>query len=57
MVNETVKNSCRVYILLTLISIIISNVYTIYFVYCNWFLFKNKDIFTKYNTRRETIIG
>ena len=55
-VNKTVKNSCRVYIVLTIASIVISTVYTIYFVYYNWFLFKNKDIFTKYNTRRETII-
>ena len=55
-VNKTVKNSCKGYIILTLISIVISTVYTIYFVYYNWFLFKNKDIFTKYNTRREFII-
>ena len=55
-VNKTVKNSCKVYIILTLISIVISTVYTIYFVYYNWFLIKNKDIFTKYNTRKENII-
>ena len=55
-VNKTVKNSCKVYIIVTLISIVISTVYTIYFVYYNWFLFKNKDIFTKYNTDKETII-
>ena len=55
-VNKTVKNSCKVYIILTSISIIISTVYTIYFVYYNWFLIKNKDLFTKYNTRKETII-
>ena len=52
-VTKTVKNNCNV---LTLISIVISNVYTIYFVYYNCFLFKNKDIFTKYNTCKETII-
>ena len=56
LVNKTVKNSCNVYIILTLTSIVISTVYNIYFVYYNWFLFKNKDIFTKYNTRRETLI-
>ena len=55
-VNKTVKNSCKVYIVLTIVSIAISTVYTTYFVYYNWFLIKNKDFFTKYNTRRETII-
>ena len=30
---------------MTLRSIVISSVYTIYFVYYNWFLIKNKDIF------------
>ena len=40
------------YIVLTLASIVISTVYTICFVYYNWFLIKNKDIFTKYNTGR-----
>ena len=55
-VNKTVKNSCRVYIVLTIVAIVISTVYNIYFVYYNWFLFKNKDFCTKYNTRRETII-
>ena len=55
-VNITVKNSWKVYIVLTIASIIISTVYTVYFVCYNWFLFKNKDVFTKYNTRRETII-
>ena len=55
-VTKTVKNSCKAYIILTLISIVISSVYTIYFVYYNWFLIKNKDISTKYNARRETLI-
>ena len=55
-VNKTVKNSCKVYILLTIVSIVISTVYAIYFVYYNWFLIKNKDYFTKYNIRRETLI-
>ena len=55
-VNKTVKHSCKAYIVLTIVSIVISTVYTIYFVYNNWFLIKNKDIFTKYNTRRETLI-
>ena len=55
-VNKTVKNSCKVYIVLTIASIVISTVYTIYFVYYNWFLIKNKDIFNKYNTRRKTLI-
>ena len=43
-INETVKNSCNVYIILTLISIVISAVYTIHFVHYNWFLIKNKNI-------------
>ena len=55
-VNKTVKNSRKVYIALTIASIVISTVYTIYFVYYNWFLFKNKYIFTKYNTCRGTLI-
>ena len=55
-VNKTVKNSCQVYIVLTIVSIVISTVYTIFFVYYNWFLIKNKDLFSKYNTRRETLI-
>ena len=41
-VNKTVKNSCTLYIVLTIVSILISTVYTIYFVYCNWFLIKIK---------------
>ena len=55
-VNKTVKNSFKVYIVLAIVSIVISTVYTIYFVYCNWFLIKNKNFFTKCNTRRETLI-
>ena len=55
-VNKIVKNSFKVYIVLTIVSIVISTVYTIYFVYYNWFWIKNKDIFTKYDTRRETLI-
>ena len=55
-VNKPVENSCKVYIVLSIVSIVISTVYTIHFVYYNWFLFKNKDIFTKYNTRKETLI-
>ena len=56
-VNKTVKNSCKVYIILTIVSIVISTlISTIYFVYYNWFLIKNKDFFTKYSTRRETLI-
>ena len=34
-VNKPVKNSCKVYIVLTIVSIVISTVYTIYFVYYN----------------------
>ena len=55
-VTKTVKNSCKVYIILTIASVVISTVYTIYFVYNNWFLYKNEDIFTRYNAHKETII-
>ena len=55
-VNKTVENSCKVYIMLTIVSIVISTVYTIYFAYYKWFLIKNKYFFTKYNTCRETLI-
>ena len=55
-VNKTVENSCKVYIILTIVAIVISTGITIYFVYYNWFLIKNKDFCTKYNTHKETII-
>ena len=38
--NKNVKSSCKVYIILTIISIIIRTVNTICFVYYNWFLIK-----------------
>ena len=41
----------------TIVAIVVATVYTIYFVYYNWFLIKYKDIFTKYNTCRETLFG
>ena len=56
-VNKTVENSCKVYIILPIVAIVISTVYTICFVYYNWFLIKNKDFFTKYNTQRETLVS
>ena len=55
-VSKTVENSCKVYIVLTIVAIVISTVYSIYFVYYHWFLIKNKDFCTKYNTHKETII-
>ena len=55
-VNKTVENSCKVYIILTRVAIVISTGITICFVYYNWFLIKNKDFCTKYNTHRENII-
>ena len=55
-VNKTVENICKVYIVLTIVAIVISTVYSIYFVYYKWFLIKNKDFCTKYNTHKETII-
>ena len=55
-VNKTVENSCKVYIALTIVAIVVSTVFSIYFVYYNWFLIKNKNLCTKYNIRKETII-
>ena len=55
-VNKTVENNCKVYIILTIVAIVISTGITIYFVYYNWFLIKNKDFCTKYNSHKETII-
>ena len=55
-VTKTVENSCKVYIILTIVAIVISTVFSIYFVYHNWFLIKDKDFCTKYNTHKETII-
>ena len=43
-------------IILTIIAIVISTVYSIYLVYYSWFLIKNKNFCTKYNTHKETII-
>ena len=45
-----------VYIVLTIVAIVIFTGITIYFVYYNWFLIKDKDFCTKYNTQREIII-
>ena len=39
-VNKTVENNCKVYIVLTIVAIVISIVYCIYFVYYNCFLIK-----------------
>ena len=55
-VNKPVENSCKVYIILTIVAIVFFTGITIYFVYYNWFLIKNKDFCTKYNTHKETII-
>ena len=40
-VSKTVENSCKVYIIWNIVAIVISTVYTIYFVYYNWVLIKN----------------
>ena len=45
-----------VYVIWTIVAIVISTVFSIYFVYYNWFLIKNKDFCTKCNTHKETII-
>ena len=46
-------NSCKVYIVLMIVAIVISTGVTIYFVYYNWFLIKNNISCTKSNTRKE----
>ena len=46
-VNKTVENCCKVYIVLTIVAIVISTVFSIYFVYDNWFLIKTKDFCAK----------
>ena len=55
-VNKTVENSCKVYIILTIVGKVTSTVYSTYFVYYNRFLIKNKDFCTKYNPHKEIII-
>ena len=49
-------NSCKVYIVLMIVAIVISTGFTIYFVYYNWFLIKNNIICTKFNLHKETLI-
>ena len=58
-VNITVKNensSCKVYIVLMAVVFTIFTGITIYFVYYNWSLIKNKVFCIKSNTHKETII-
>ena len=49
-------NSCKVYIVLMIVAIVISTGVTIYFVYFNWSLIKNNISCTKFNAYKETII-
>ena len=49
-------NSCKVYIVLMIVAIVISTGVTIYFVYYNWFLIKNKVFCTKFNLHKEPLI-
>ena len=58
-VNITVKNknsSCKVYIAFMTVVFTIFTGITIYFVYYNWSLIKNKVSCIKSNTHKETII-
>ena len=50
------SNSCKVYIVLMIVAIVISTGVTIYFVYFNWSLIKNNISCTKFNAYKETII-
>ena len=52
-INKTAENSWKVYIILTIVAFVSSTGITIYFVYYNWFLIKNKDFCTKYNTHKK----
>ena len=63
LVNKTITknensycNPCKVYIVLMIVTIVISTGVTIYFVYYNRFLIKNNISCTKSNTHKETII-
>ena len=49
-------NSCKVYIVLMIVAIVIWAEVTIYFVYYNQSLIKNNISCTKFNTYKETII-
>ena len=58
-VNTTVENknsSCKMYVIFMTIAFTILTGITIYFVYYNWFLIKNKVFCTKSNTHKETLI-
>ena len=58
-VKTTVENknsSCKVYIISMTISFTILTVITIYFIYYNWFLIKNKGFCGKSNTQKEILI-
>ena len=63
LVNITIReneishyNSCKVYIILMIVAIVIFTGVTIYFVYYNWSLIKNNISCTKFNTHKETLI-
>ena len=49
-------NSCKVYVVLMIVAMVISTGVTIYFVYYNWLLIKNNIIRTKFNLHKETLI-
>ena len=49
-------NSCKVYIVLMIVAIVISTGVTIYFVYYNWSFIKNKIFCIKSNTHKEIIV-
>ena len=63
LVNKTITknensycNSCKVYIVLMIVAIVVSTGVTIYFVYYNHFLIKNNISCTKSNAGKQTII-
>ena len=63
LVNITIReneishyNSCKVYIILMIVAIVIFIGVTIYFVYYNWLLIENKVFCIKSKTHKETLI-
>ena len=63
LVNITIReneishyNSCKVYIILMIVAIVIFTGVTIYFVYYNWLLIENKVFCIKSKTHKETLI-
>ena len=55
--NENKYSSCKVYIVLMIVTFTIFTGITIYFVYYNWSLIKNNVSCTKFNTQKKQRFG